>query len=115
MNNQFAFEFIDDVRNFFNHTKTDFINEQGQFGQEFIEHLTLDEDVDVFLQQVTRAKDFVLEVIDQVGLGTEKLLQDYMNKYIIFVLLSIKSLLTFIVALRVLQIIEICCILTLLN
>ena len=86
LENQFTSEFINDVRNFFNHTKTDFVNNQGQFGQDLIEHFKFDEDLNVFFEQVIQAKNFLLEVVDQVGFASEKLLQDYMNKYIVVLL-----------------------------
>ncbi|UJR26422.1 hypothetical protein I4U23_007754 [Adineta vaga] len=82
--NQLALEFFQDCQKFFLSMKTDFIDEQGQFGKQFIDHLDLDNDFKLLLQKIDKTTKVFLEIFSQIGFGTEQILQEYMNNLTCF-------------------------------
>lgn len=78
--NNLTTQFLEDFQEFFNYTKTDFINEHGQFGVQLIDYLNFDEDFITGLQQINYTTKLFFETLFQFGSGCENLLQEYMNK-----------------------------------
>ena len=74
-------EFVGDLKKFLNEFKIDFLNEQGQFGRQMIEHLQLDENVQTGLQTIHSHTSQLIETLYQISLFGENLFQEYLNKY----------------------------------
>lgn len=78
--NLLTFEYSEDLTNFFLHLKTDFINNHEQFGVQLIDHLNLDEDLQLGFQRINYTTMILIETLFQISFFSEQLLQEYLNK-----------------------------------
>ncbi|CAF3266519.1 unnamed protein product [Rotaria socialis] len=77
--NNLTVQFAKDSKKFFNHLKTDFIGEHGQFGVQLMNYLDLDEDFKVQLKRINRAATILVKALFQIGFENEGFLQEYLN------------------------------------
>jgi hypothetical protein len=79
-NNNLTSQFSEDCGEFFDHLKTDFTNEHGQFGVQLIDYLKFDEDLKLGFQRINYTKIVLTQAFFQIGSLIENLFQGYMNK-----------------------------------
>jgi tagatose-1,6-bisphosphate aldolase len=80
LDNNLTIQFSEDLKDFFDYLKTDFINEHGEFGVKLVNYLNLDEDFQLAIQRINYTTKVLIETLFQIGFFGENLLQDYLNK-----------------------------------
>ena len=85
MNNSLASEFLCDCRALIAHVTQDLIDEHGSVGEQFVDRLRVDADLQLALQRLNATVVMLVENVFRVGLFGEQLLEEYTNKFVILV------------------------------
>ena len=85
MNNPMASEFLRDGRTLLEHVKRDLIDEHGSVGEQFIDRLRFDADLQLALQRLNATAVMLIENLFRIGLFGEQLLEEYTNKFVTLV------------------------------